>query len=155
MMNAVFGAVSDMIEQGQREGVFGDVDPLMTHLTIMPPILIFFARQRVWPPRAASIGLLEPRQLDAFVAHMQRTALRLVTRKDRHPGATCSRAARQLVARLKGSILVIDSGRHAQADVAGPAAASALAGALGVAASRASPRPRTRCAPRATSRPPR
>jgi AcrR family transcriptional regulator len=47
MMNAVFAAVHDIIAQGQREGAFADVDPLLTHLTVMPPILIFFARQRV------------------------------------------------------------------------------------------------------------
>ena len=47
MMNAVYAAVRDVIVQGQREGVFRDVDPLLTHLTIMPAILIFFARQRV------------------------------------------------------------------------------------------------------------
>ena len=47
MMNVVYGAVRDIVEQGQREGVFADVDPLMTHLTIMPPILIYFARERV------------------------------------------------------------------------------------------------------------
>ena len=78
MMNAVFGGVRDIIAQGQREGTFGDVDPLLTHLTIMPPILTFFARQRVLAAKGVSIGVLEPRQLDAFVAHMQRTALRLV-----------------------------------------------------------------------------
>ena len=30
------------------------------------------------------MGLLEPRQLDAFVAHMQRTALRLVHKEGPH-----------------------------------------------------------------------
>ena len=78
MMNAVFAGVRDIIVQGQREGTFGDVDPLLTHLTIMPPILTFFARQRVLAAKGVSMGVLEPRQLDAFVAHMQRTALRLV-----------------------------------------------------------------------------
>src|SRR5688572_13899519 len=43
MMNAVLAAVADLIAQGQREGTFRDVDPLLTHLSIMPPILIFFA----------------------------------------------------------------------------------------------------------------
>ena len=47
VMNDVFVAVRDIIAQGQRDGVFRQVDPLLTHLTIMPPILIFFARQRV------------------------------------------------------------------------------------------------------------
>ena len=84
MMNAVFGGVRDIIEQGQREGAFGDVDPLLTHLTIMPPILTFFARQRVLAAKGVSTGLLEPRQLDAFVTHMQRTALRLVYKEGPH-----------------------------------------------------------------------
>src|SRR5687768_3255559 len=37
LMNVVFGAVRDIILQGQREGVFDEVDPLLAHLTIMPP----------------------------------------------------------------------------------------------------------------------
>jgi len=84
MMNAVFAGVRDIIVQGQREGTFGDVDPLLTHLTIMPPILTFFARQRVLAAKGVSTGLLEPRQLDAFVTHMQRTALRLVYKEGPH-----------------------------------------------------------------------
>ena len=85
MMNAVFAGVRDIIAQGQREGTFGDVDPLLTHLTIMPPILIFFARQRVLAAKELHTGLLEPRQLDAFVVHMQRTALRLVQKEGSRP----------------------------------------------------------------------
>jgi AcrR family transcriptional regulator len=81
LMNGVFGAVRDMLAQGQREGAFGEIDPLLTHLTIMPPILIFFARQRVLASKDVTVGLLEPRQLDAFVAHMQRSALRLVQKE--------------------------------------------------------------------------
>ena len=84
-MNAVFGAVRDIVAQGQREDVFGDVDPLLTHLTIMPPILTFFARQRVLARKGVSSPLLEPRQLDAFVAHMQRVALRLVHKEGPQP----------------------------------------------------------------------
>jgi AcrR family transcriptional regulator len=78
IMNGVFGAVRDILLQGQREGTFGEFDPLLTHLTILPPILIFFARQRVLASKDLTDGVLEPRQLDAFVAHMQRSALRLV-----------------------------------------------------------------------------
>ena len=71
MMNDVFAAVRDVIVQGQREGVFRDVDPLLTHLTIMPPILIFFVRQRVLAATQLTHGLAEPRQVDQFVRHMQ------------------------------------------------------------------------------------
>jgi AcrR family transcriptional regulator len=74
MMNNVFGAVRDVIEQGKREGAFRDADPLLTHLTIMPPILIFFARQRVLARNSAVDGLAAPRDLDDFVRHMQAAA---------------------------------------------------------------------------------
>jgi AcrR family transcriptional regulator len=71
LMNDVFTAVRDVIAQGQREGTFRDVDPLLTHLTIMPPILIFFVRQRVLAAAKLAKGLAEPRQVDQFVRHMQ------------------------------------------------------------------------------------
>jgi AcrR family transcriptional regulator len=71
MMNDVFAAVRDVIAQGQREGAFRDVDPLLTHLTIMPPILIFFVRERVLAAAKLTKGLAEPRQVDQFVRHMQ------------------------------------------------------------------------------------
>jgi TetR/AcrR family transcriptional regulator len=74
MMNAVLAGVTDVIAQGRREGTFRDVDPLLAHLTIMPPILIFFARQRVLAGRKLRGGLAEPRQLDQFVRHMQASA---------------------------------------------------------------------------------
>jgi TetR/AcrR family transcriptional regulator len=74
MMNAVLSGVTDVIEQGQREGTFRDVDPLLAHLSIMPPVLIFFARQRVLAGRKLRGGLAEPRQLDQFVRHMQASA---------------------------------------------------------------------------------
>jgi TetR/AcrR family transcriptional regulator len=85
LMNSVYGAVHDILRQGQREGGFDAVDPLLTHLTIMPPILIFFARQRVLAAKDVGSGLLEPRQIDAFVAHMQRSALRLVQKEGPRP----------------------------------------------------------------------
>jgi AcrR family transcriptional regulator len=74
MMNAVLAAVADMIAQGKREGTFRDVDPLLAHLSIMPPVLIFFARQRVLAGRKLRGGLAQPRQLDQFVRHMQVSA---------------------------------------------------------------------------------
>jgi len=74
MMNAVLAGVRDVIEQGQREGVFRDVDPLLTHLSIMPPVLLFFVRQRVLAATKVRGGLAEPRQLDEFVRHMQASA---------------------------------------------------------------------------------
>ena len=74
MMNDVLAGVTDVIAQGKREGAFRDVDPLLAHLSIMPPVLIFFARQRVLAGRKLRGGLAEPRQLDQFVRHMQASA---------------------------------------------------------------------------------
>ena len=81
MMTAVFHAVRDIIVQGQREGSFRDADPLLTHLTIMPPILLFFARQRLLARHTIDGALAAPRQLDDFVRHMQVSA-RGMLRKD-------------------------------------------------------------------------
>jgi AcrR family transcriptional regulator len=81
LMNVVFAAVRDIIVQGQRDGVFRDADPLLIHLTIMPPILLFFARQRVLARTRVDEGLAAPRQLDEFIRHMQVSA-RGMLRKD-------------------------------------------------------------------------
>jgi AcrR family transcriptional regulator len=80
MMNDVFAAVRDVIVQGQHEGAFRDVDPLLAHLTIMPPILIFFARQRVIATARLKRGITEPRQVAEFTRHMQ-AAVRGMLRK--------------------------------------------------------------------------
>ena len=47
-------------------------------LTILPAILIFFARQRVIASRGVTHGVTAPRDVDAFVRHMQRAARRML-----------------------------------------------------------------------------
>jgi len=76
MMNGVYLAVRDVIVQGQREGTFRQADPLLTYLTILPSILIFFARQRVIAQRKSVRGLAaaEPRHTDEFIRHVQMSA---------------------------------------------------------------------------------
>lgn len=84
MMNAVYTAVRDVILQGQREGTFREVDPLLTYLTILPPILIFFARQRVVAAQRKNVqGLAAaaPREVDEFIGHMQGAARALLRRQ--------------------------------------------------------------------------
>jgi AcrR family transcriptional regulator len=81
MMNDVYAAVRDIIAQGQQDGVFRQVDPLLTHLTIMPPILIFFVRQRVIATAKLTKDLAEPRRVDEFARHMQ-ASVRGMLRKD-------------------------------------------------------------------------
>jgi AcrR family transcriptional regulator len=80
-MNAVFEAVRDVIVQGQDEGTFRDADPLLTHLTIMPTILVFFARRAMAQRKGPTGAVGAPRKLDEFVAHMQASA-RGMLRKD-------------------------------------------------------------------------
>ncbi len=81
MMNAVYAAVRDIIVQGQQDGSFRDADPLLTHFTIMPAVLIFFARQRLLAERRVAAGVGAPRAPREFVAHMQASA-RGMLRKD-------------------------------------------------------------------------
>jgi AcrR family transcriptional regulator len=84
MMNAVYAAVRDVIVQGQREGAFREVDPLLTYLTILPTILIFFARQRVVAAQRKNVqGLAAaaPREVDEFIRHMQGSARALLRRQ--------------------------------------------------------------------------
>lgn len=82
LMNEVFVAVRDIIVQGQRESAFREADPLLTHLTIMPSILVFFVRQRVLAGARLPRGLAEARSVEQFVRHMQASA-RGMLRKDR------------------------------------------------------------------------
>ena len=118
MMNDVLLAVKDIIAQGQRDGLFRQVDPLLTHLTILPPILIFFVRQRVIATSKLTKDLAEPRQVDEFTRHMQASAgacsgrthdchapLRVCSahRCAHHPARSRLRAgdARELAARIR------------------------------------------------------
>ena len=85
LMNAVYLAVHDIIVQGQKEGAFRDADPLLTYLTILPSILMFFARQRVVAAqRKNTSGLAAgaPREAGQFVGHMQQAARAILRR---HP----------------------------------------------------------------------
>jgi len=85
LLNTIFVAVCDMIAQGQQDGVFRDVDPLLTHLTIMPAVLVYFARERALthPPKAFPHGqpLAAAKSREEFVHHMQQ-AVRGMLRKE-------------------------------------------------------------------------
>ncbi len=81
MMNTVFAGVRDIIAQGQRDGDFRDADPLLTHLSILPSVLIFFVRQRVLAHAKSTRGLGEPRHVAEFVRHTQ-VSVRGMLRKD-------------------------------------------------------------------------
>jgi len=82
VMNAVFLSVRDVIVQGQEEGAFRPVDPLLAYLTILPSILIFFARQRVAERRGAQgLAAAAPLDVNDFVRHMQAAARGMLRRE--------------------------------------------------------------------------
>jgi len=84
MMNAVYTAVRDIIVQGQGEGTFREVDPLLTYLTILPTILIFFARQRIVATQRKNtqgLAAAAPREVNEFIQHMQGSARALLRRQ--------------------------------------------------------------------------
>jgi TetR/AcrR family transcriptional regulator len=84
MMNGVYLGARDVIVQGQDEGTFRHADPLLTYFTIMPSILMFFARQRLLSRRnVPDVAAAAPRETNDFVRHVQ-TAARAMLRKD-HP----------------------------------------------------------------------
>jgi TetR/AcrR family transcriptional regulator len=90
MMNAVYAGVRDIIVQGQQEGTFRDADPLLTHMTIMPAVLLHFARERAMSRRAkGGPDIAARRSLDEFVRHMQDVARRMLVKGngDAHPHA--------------------------------------------------------------------
>jgi len=80
LMNGIYSAVRDVIVQGQKAGAFRDADPLLTHMTIMPAILIFFARQRLVAQQRRKVpGIGAPRAIDDFIAHMQISVRRMLS----------------------------------------------------------------------------
>ena len=80
-MSAVIATIGDIIRQGQREGSFRKVDPLLVHFTITPAILFFFARQGVVARRRSASPVVAPISVDGFVRHVKATAWRML-RKD-------------------------------------------------------------------------
>jgi AcrR family transcriptional regulator len=81
LLDAVFLAVRDILAQGRRQGEFRAVDPLLTHMTIMPAVLVFFIRQRVALRAGAPRRLAASRGTAQFVRHMRESTRRML-RKD-------------------------------------------------------------------------
>lgn len=80
-MSAVHAGVRDLIADGQRRGEFRQVDPLLTYFTIMPAVMVFFARERMRLRARAATPLMARRSRQQFVAHMQ-ASIRGMLRKD-------------------------------------------------------------------------
>jgi AcrR family transcriptional regulator len=81
LLNGVHASMREVIADGQRRGEFRDADPLLTYFTIMPSILIFFARERVRTRARVSVPMTARRSRQQFVMHMQ-ASIRGMLRKD-------------------------------------------------------------------------
>jgi TetR/AcrR family transcriptional regulator len=88
LMGAVIGAVADIINAGRDDPSFRDADPLLTHLSIIGPVLLFYARERAIERRpkgplgsSAAQAVVSPRTRDQFLEHMQH-AVRGMLQKD-------------------------------------------------------------------------
>jgi hypothetical protein len=79
LLDSVYGAVHDMLVAGQRQGEFGNVNPLLAHFTIISPVMFFLARARVISRRGRTHAhIAEPITREAFVQHMQRVVRRML-----------------------------------------------------------------------------
>jgi len=82
LLDAVYGAIRDMVVAGQQQGDFANVNPLLAHFTIIPAVMFFLARARVISRRRRlHADIADPITRDAFVQHMQRVVRRML-RKD-------------------------------------------------------------------------
>jgi AcrR family transcriptional regulator len=82
VMNGVFLSFRTVILQGQEEGAFRSVDPLLAYLTVLPSLLLFFARQRVTQRRGAQgLAAAAPLDVNDFVRHMQAAARGMLRRE--------------------------------------------------------------------------
>ena len=74
LMSLVLGAWRDIVAGGQKTGAFRQqADPLLTHLTIMPAVLVFFIREQALVTRARKVRspIAAPRSRQQFIEHMQ------------------------------------------------------------------------------------
>jgi AcrR family transcriptional regulator len=73
----VVGVVRGIVEQGVREGTLRAVDPLLTHLSLVGGLLLFFATEPFRRKAAPRIPFLrKPPTTAAFVEHVQELMVR-------------------------------------------------------------------------------
>jgi AcrR family transcriptional regulator len=78
-MAGVLRALTAIIEEGVRAGVFQPINPLLVHAGIVSPVLLFFASAGI-RDRMARLGVRSAASLtrDDVVAHVQRVSLGLL-----------------------------------------------------------------------------
>lgn len=76
LLVSIFPTLRQILNQGRAEGVFGDVDPLLTHFVLMGTSL-FFTTNAPIRRRVRQLGLAQPpTSLEPFIEHLQAVARR-------------------------------------------------------------------------------
>src|SRR5262245_2170853 len=75
-LTTIVPLVRGLIQQGQREGVFGEADPIALHFVLLGSTILFTVNAPI-RRRIRQLGLAQPPlELDPFVSYLQQVALR-------------------------------------------------------------------------------
>jgi TetR/AcrR family transcriptional regulator len=75
-LTTIVPLVAGLIQQGQREGVFGEADPIALHFVLLGSTILFTANAPI-RRRIRQLGLAQPPlELEPFVSYLQQVALR-------------------------------------------------------------------------------
>ena len=75
-LTTIVPLVAGLIQQGQREGVFGEADPIALHFVLLGSTFLFTANAPI-RRRIRQLGLAQPPlELEPFVNYLQQVALR-------------------------------------------------------------------------------
>jgi AcrR family transcriptional regulator len=73
----IAGVIAGIVEQGAREGSLRPVDPLLTHLSVVAPMVVFLATAPFRERMARQAGFpFDPPSQETFVSHMQELLIR-------------------------------------------------------------------------------
>jgi TetR/AcrR family transcriptional regulator len=78
IVGGIYGAVRDIIGEGQAAGEFRLLNPLLVHFTVIPTVIFFLARDRAIQGRKSTEQVLGPIGRDEFVRHVQDVARRML-----------------------------------------------------------------------------
>jgi AcrR family transcriptional regulator len=78
ILGGIYGAVREIVGQGQASGDFRSTNPLLVHFTVIPTIIFFLARERAIHGRKSTEPLLGAINRDEFIRHVQDVARRMV-----------------------------------------------------------------------------
>jgi len=94
----MLAAVQRIVERGVREGTLRQVDPLLTHLSLVGSLVFFFATER-FRRRVLKGRHFTPPDVSAFVRHIQDLITHGLTAHGEESGSRVERHARKPAAR--------------------------------------------------------